>query len=241
MRTRMSTLCYIEKNHQYLMLHRVSKKNDVNKDKWIGVGGHFEDGESPEECVLRETKEETGYTLTSYRYRGLVTFVFADLETEYMSLFTADGFEGEEIPCNEGVLEWVNIQDVWKLNLWEGDKIFFRLLEENIPFFSLKLVYDIDGNLEAAVLNGKPMEMFDIIDEQGKKTGKIKERGLSIGKELFTPLPISGLQGQMKRAATTFCCKNAVPARIPIRGAMIFPQRDMSLQETKSSFPQFVN
>ena len=178
MRTRMSTLCYIEKDHQYLMLHRVSKKNDVNKDKWIGVGGHFEDGESPEECVLRETKEETGYTLTSYRYRGLVTFVFADLETEYMSLFTADGFEGEEIPCNEGVLEWINIQDVWKLNLWEGDKIFFRLLEENIPFFSLKLVYDIDGKLEAAVLNGKSMEMFDVIDEQGQKTGMIKERGV---------------------------------------------------------------
>ena len=178
MRTRMSTLCYIEKDHQYLMLHRVSKKNDVNKDKWIGVGGHFEDGESPEECVLRETKEETGYTLTSYRYRGLVTFVFADLETEYMSLFTADGFEGEEIPCNEGVLEWVDIQDVWKLNLWEGDKIFFWLLEENIPFFSLKLVYDIDGKLEAATLNGKPMEMFDIIDEQGQKTGRVKERGV---------------------------------------------------------------
>lgn len=178
MRTRMSTLCYIEKDHQYLMLHRVSKKNDVNKDKWIGVGGHFEEGESPEECVLREVKEETGYTLTSYRYRGLVTFVFADIETEYMSLFTADEFEGEEIPCNEGVLEWVDIQDVWKLNLWEGDKIFFRLLEDHIPFFSLKLVYDIDGKLEAAALNGKTMEMFDIIDEQGKKTGVIKERGV---------------------------------------------------------------
>ena len=120
MRVRLSTLCYIEKDHKYLMLHRVVKKNDVNKDKWIGVGGHFEEGESPEECVLREVKEETGYTLTSYRYRGLVTFVFADVEMEYMSLFTADSFEGVPIPCNEGVLEWVDIEDVWKLNLLSG-------------------------------------------------------------------------------------------------------------------------
>lgn len=157
MRVRMSTLCYIEKEHQYLMLHRVVKKNDVNKDKWIGVGGHFEDGESPEECVLREVKEETGYTLTSYRYRGLVTFVYADIETEYMSLFTADGFEGEQIPCDEGVLEWVDKDEIYKLNLWEGDKVFFRLLDEEIPFFSLKLVYSIDGKLEQAVLNGTPM------------------------------------------------------------------------------------
>ena len=178
MKTRLSTLCYIEKDNQYLMLHRVVKKNDVNKDKWIGVGGHFEYGESPEECVLREVKEETGYTLTSYKYRGLVTFVFADVEMEYMSLFTADGFEGEPIACNEGVLEWVDIEDVWKLNLWEGDKIFFRLLDEKIPFFSLKLVYNLQGQLEHAALNGKPMEMFDIIDENGSKTGVLKERGV---------------------------------------------------------------
>jgi len=178
MRVRLSTLCYIEKDHKYLMLHRVVKKNDVNKDKWIGVGGHFEEGESPEECVLREVKEETGYTLTSYRYRGLVTFVFADVEMEYMSLFTADGFEGEPIPCNEGVLEWVDIEEVWKLNLWEGDKIFFRLLDEEVPFFSLKLVYNLQGQLEYAALNGKQMEMFDVIDMDGNKTGAIKERGV---------------------------------------------------------------
>lgn len=159
MRVRMSTLCYIEKDHKYLMLHRVIKKQDVNKDKWIGVGGHFEDGESPEECVLREVKEETGYTLTSYQYRGIVTFVLGDIETEYMSLFTADGFEGEQIPCDEGILEWVNIEDIYKLNIWQGDKIFFRLLEENIPFFSLKLVYQTDGTLISAVLNGKDMEI----------------------------------------------------------------------------------
>lgn len=178
MRVRLSTLCYIEKEHQYLMLHRVIKKNDVNKDKWIGVGGHFEDGESPEECVLREVKEETGYTLTSYRYRGLVTFVFADKEVEYMSLFTADGFEGEPTECNEGVLEWVDIEDVWKLNLWEGDKIFFRLIDENVPFFSLKLTYNIHGQLEDAALNGKSMEMLDVIREDGSRTGIIKERGV---------------------------------------------------------------
>ena len=126
----LSTLCYIERDGCYLMLHRTVKKNDVNKDKWIGVGGHFEAGESPEECVLREVKEETGYTLTSYRFRGLVTFLsYSDKGTdlEYMSLFTADGFEGEPIPCDEGVLEWVPIEKVWDLNLWEGDKIFFRL------------------------------------------------------------------------------------------------------------------
>lgn len=159
MRVRLSTLCYIEKEDQYLMLHRILKKNDINKDKWIGVGGHFEDGESPEECVLREVKEETGYTLTSYRYRGIVTFVFGDQETEYMSLFTADAFAGEQVECNEGILEWVHKKDIFNLNLWEGDKIFFRLLEEEIPFFSLKLVYDLDGQLTAAALNGKGMEL----------------------------------------------------------------------------------
>ena len=159
MNVKNSTLCYIEKDNKYLMLHRVVKKNDVNKDKWIGVGGQFEFGESPEDCVLREVKEETGYTLTSYQYRGLVTFVFADVEMEFMSLFTADGFEGEPIECNEGVLEWVPIEDIENLNLWEGDKIFFRLLEEKIPFFSLKLVYNLDGQLESAALNGKAMEL----------------------------------------------------------------------------------
>lgn len=154
MRTRLSTLCYLEKDGQYLMLHRVKKKNDMNEGKWIGVGGHFEDGESPEECVLREVKEETGYTLTSYQYRGVVTFVFAEEETEYMSLFTADGFTGEPIECNEGVLKWIDKKEVLSLNLWEGDKIFLKLLDEKIPFFSLKLVYSFEGELKKAVLNG---------------------------------------------------------------------------------------
>lgn len=155
----LSTLCYIEKDNKYLMLHRVKKKNDINKDKWIGIGGHFEQDESPEECVLREVKEETGYTLTSYQYRGLVTFVSGSGVTEYMSLFTADEFEGEEIPCNEGNLEWVEKDQVYSLNIWEGDKIFFRLLEEKRPFFSLKLVYDGGDTLIEAALDGVPMNL----------------------------------------------------------------------------------
>ncbi len=175
----LSTLCYIEKEGSYLMLHRTVKKNDVNKDKWIGVGGHFEEGESPEECVLREVKEETGYTLTSYQYRGLVTFISGDGVTEYMSLFTADQFTGEEISCNEGELEWVPKEKVWGLNIWEGDKIFFRLLDEKIPFFSLKLVYNGHSGLVSASLNGRPMELFDILNEDGSKSGVVRERGVA--------------------------------------------------------------
>ena len=174
-----STLCYMEKDGQYLMLHRIKKKNDVNKDKWIGIGGHFEDEESPEDCLLREVYEETGFTLTSYRFRGLVTFISGTGITEYMSLYTADAFTGEMTDCNEGVLEWVNIEDIWNLNIWEGDKIFFRLLDENEPFFSLKLVYDGNDKLIDAVLNGKPMELFDIINPDGTKTGIIRERGVA--------------------------------------------------------------
>ena len=177
--TGLSTLCYIEKDHKYLMLHRVVKKNDVNKDKWIGVGGHFEEDESPEECLLREVWEETGYRLTDYRFRGIVTFVSGDGVTEYMHLFTATGFEGTPVPCNEGVLEWVDKDDVWNLNLWEGDKIFFRLLDERDSFFSLKLVYDGCGCLVSADLDGQPMELFDILHEDGTKTGVVKERGVA--------------------------------------------------------------
>lgn len=151
----LTTLCYIEKDDSYLMLHRVSKKNDINKDKWIGIGGHFQLNESPEECLLREAKEETGLTLTSYRFRGIVTFITDGLEeAEYMHLYTADGFEGEMIDCDEGTLEWVPKSKISELNLWEGDLIFFKLLEEDAPFFSLKLVYQGDKLVEA-VLNGK--------------------------------------------------------------------------------------
>ncbi len=176
---KLSTLCYIEKDGRYLMLHRTVKKNDVNKDKWIGVGGHFEADESPEECLLREVKEETGYTLTSYQFRGLVTFVSGNGVTEYMSLFTADGFEGEAIACDEGELEWVDLEDVWSLNIWEGDKIFFRLMDERKEFFSLKLVYDGHDKLVSAVLDGKPMELLDILNEDGTKTGIRRERGVA--------------------------------------------------------------
>ena len=154
----LSTLCYLERDGKYLMLHRTRKKKDVNKDKWIGVGGHFEKDESPEECLLREVREETGYTLTSYHFRGLVTFVSGDGVTEYMSLFTADGFTGQETACDEGELQWVDKKDIPRLNLWEGDRIFFRLLEERQDFFSLKLVYDGAGGLVSAALDGAPIK-----------------------------------------------------------------------------------
>lgn len=149
-----STLCYIERGDEWLLLHRVKKKNDLNKDKWIGVGGKFEDGESPEECVIRETREETGLTLTDYRYRGIVTFVSDIYETEYMHLFTATGFTGTPHECDEGNLEWIRKADFAALPQWEGDKIFLRLLEEEAPFFSLKLRYEGDMLVYAA-LNGK--------------------------------------------------------------------------------------
>lgn len=155
---KLTTLCYIEKDEKYLMLHRVVKKNDTNKDKWIGVGGRFEADESPQDCVLREVLEETGYRLTSYKLRGIVTFVSGKYETEYMFLFTADGFEGEPIECDEGVLEWVDKKSVYDLNIWEGDKIFFRLLEERDSFFSLKLVYNENDELIESVLDGVPLE-----------------------------------------------------------------------------------
>ena len=151
---RLSTLCYIEQDGKYLMLHRTVKKQDVNKDKWIGVGGHFEKDESPEECLFREVQEETGLTLTSYRFRGIVTFISDQWQTEYMCLYTADGFGGELKECDEGVLEWVPKEDLEKLTLWEGDKIFLRLLSEEHPFFSLKLRYEGERLVEA-VLDGE--------------------------------------------------------------------------------------
>ena len=175
---RLSTLCYIEQDGKYLMLHRTVKKNDVNKDKWIGVGGHFEHGESPEECLLREVKEETGYTLTSWKYRGIVTFVYGEDTVEYMSLYTADEFTGEPIECEEGELEWVDKKDIPALELWEGDKIFFRLLDMEREFFSLKLVYNRSDVLQYAALDGEPLELFDEIREDGSRTGVVKERGV---------------------------------------------------------------
>lgn len=154
-----STLCYIEKDGKYLMLHRTVKENDVNRDKWIGVGGHFEHGESPEECLLREVKEETGYTLTSWKYRGIVTFVYGEDMVEYMSLYTADGFTGEPAECDEGELEWIDKKKLSGLELWEGDRIFFRLLDEDRDFFSLKLVYDTEDVLKYAALDGAELDL----------------------------------------------------------------------------------
>ncbi len=129
------------------MLHRTKKENDVNKGKWIGVGGKFEAGEAPEECLLREVMEETGLKLTSYRYRGLLSFIYADKEPEYIFTYTADGFSGELHECNEGELKWVKIEDIKYLSLWEGDRIMHRLLEEDAGVFSLKLVYDEEDRL----------------------------------------------------------------------------------------------
>ena len=151
-----TSLCYIERGEQYLMLHRVKKQNDQNHDKWIGIGGKFEPGESPEDCVLREVREETGLTLTRWRYCGIVTFVLADW-TEYMHLFCADGFEGTLRECDEGVLEWIDKSALRALPMWEGDKIFLDLMQAHRPFFSLKLVYDEADVLRAAVLDGKPL------------------------------------------------------------------------------------
>ncbi len=139
---RLTTLCYIEDEDRYLMLHRVKKQVDVNKDKWIGVGGGFEKDETPEECLLREVKEETGLTLTKYAYRGLVTFISNEWETEYMHLFTATEYTGEVSMCDEGELVWVKKSDIERLNIWEGDKEFFKLLEETDRFFTLKLRYE---------------------------------------------------------------------------------------------------
>ena len=153
-----TTLCYIERGDQYLLLHRVKKENDLNRDKWVGVGGKLEPGESPEDCLLREVREETGLTLTSWRARGLVTFVSDEWGTEYMHLYTADGFEGEIGDCDEGVLEWVKKADFAALPQWAGDKIFLRLLEEGAPWFSLKLCYSGDA-LTSAALDGRPLPL----------------------------------------------------------------------------------
>ena len=153
----LTTLCYIEQDGRYLMLHRVKKEHDINKDKWIGIGGHFEKDESPEECLAREVKEETGCSLRKSDLRGIVTFVSGDGVTECMFLYTASGLIGELTECDEGVLEWVDKKEIYDLNLWEGDRIFLRLLDERRNFFSLKLVYDGNGNLISAVLDGEPI------------------------------------------------------------------------------------
>jgi 8-oxo-dGTP diphosphatase len=151
---RNTTLCHIEKDNKYLMLHRIKKKNDLNQDKWVGIGGKFEDKESPEECNKREVLEETGLRLENARYCGIVTFVSDIWETEYMHLFHSDSFSGEIKECDEGELCWVDKEEIYSLPIWEGDKIFLKLIEENVPFFSLKLEYKGD-TLINAILNGE--------------------------------------------------------------------------------------
>ena len=156
MKSQLTTLCYLEKDGCYLMLHRISKQNDENHDKWIGVGGHFEFQESPEDCLLREVKEETGLTLSSYNFRGIITFVSDDHPAEYMHLYTSTDFSGSLISCDEGQLEWVPKDKVLTLNLWEGDKLFLNLLTKDVPFFSMKLVYK-NGVLIDKYLDGKAL------------------------------------------------------------------------------------
>ena len=152
---RLTTLCYIEKDGKYLMLHRTKKENDFNKDKWIGVGGKFEPDETPEECLLREVKEETGLTLESYSLRGIITFISDIYETEYMYLYTANKFSGSLIDCNEGELVWVEKSKVPTLPLWEGDSLFLALLDEYRGFFSMKLKYRGDTLVEHNVVKYK--------------------------------------------------------------------------------------
>ena len=151
---KMTTLCYPERNGKYLMLHRTKKQNDENHDKWIGVGGKFENGESPEDCMRREVLEETGLTVTAFRYRGIVTFVSDIYPCEYMHLFTCSDWKGEIKECDEGDLAWIDKTELRRLTLWEGDRIFLDLLERNEPFFSLKLIYEGDA-LKSAILNGQ--------------------------------------------------------------------------------------
>ena len=149
-----TTLCYIEKDGSYLMLLRNKKKDDLNEGKWIGVGGHFLEDESPEECLIREVREGTGLTLNSFLLRSVVTFVSDKYETEQMFLYTSTDFSGELIDCDEGELRWIDKKEMYDIPLWEGDKIFLKLMDENQDYFALKLVYEGD-DLRKAILNGK--------------------------------------------------------------------------------------
>ena len=158
MNPRNTTLVHLERDGCYLMLHRIRKEHDENRDKWVGIGGKFEPGESPEDCALREVREETGLSMRSFSYRGIVTFVSDTWGTEYMHLFHSADFSGEVKDCDEGVLEWVDKKRLLTLPIWEGDRVFLRLLDQDVPFFSLKLCYTGE-RLTQAVLNGKPLPL----------------------------------------------------------------------------------
>ena len=182
-KTAFTTLCYIEKEGQYLMLHRTGRKMDGNQDKWIGIGGHVEEGESPEECLLREVKEETGLTLLEWKFRGIVTFTSDQWPAEYMCLYTGGRFKKEEgsgtdgglFLCPEGELQWMDKRKVTQQKIWDGDRIFLRLLEEDSPFFSLKLSYRGE-RLVYAALDGRELELFDLCLPDGTPTGHVTDR-----------------------------------------------------------------
>ena len=188
---KLTTLCYIEQDERYLMLHRVKKENDLNHDKWIGVGGKLEDGETPEECLLREVQEETGYTLTQYRLRGIITFLSDEWESETMYLYTATGFTGTQCTCDEGDLVWVPKKEIESLKLWEGDKIFFRLLEEDKGVFSLKLRYEGDTLVEQKVeqdITGEYCSKVELIQE-ARSASRAKTRFLAeMSHDIRTPM-----------------------------------------------------
>ena len=151
---KVTTLCYIRDGSKWLLLHRTKKEQDENAGKWIGVGGKFEKGESPEECLVREVREETGLSLNSYRFRGIVTFISDVWDDEMMFLYTSDDFSGELTSCDEGELCWVDEDKLDTLPMWEGDKVFFKLIKDEHEFFSLKLCYEGDA-LVSAMLDGK--------------------------------------------------------------------------------------
>lgn len=143
-----TVLIYLEKNHQYLMLLRNKKEKDLNKNKYLGIGGHIEEGETFEESLIREVKEETGLSLRSSSLRGLITFINDDY-VEIMHLYTSSDFDGEIIECNEGTLEWVDIDKINELPLWEGDKYFLDLLKKDEKYFELELKYSKDKFIAA--------------------------------------------------------------------------------------------
>lgn len=151
-----TTLCYLERGDEVLLLHRTKKPDDPNEGKWIGVGGKLEAGETPEDCMRREIREETGLQATQYRYRGVVDFLSDRWPAERMHLYTVSAWEGALHACDEGVLQWVPKARMESLPMWEGDRVFLRLLRENAPFFHLQLVYEGDTLVSSALLEPSP-------------------------------------------------------------------------------------